>query len=68
MEHNWPVVRLDGILAAGDVKKVYLNHFVRVVERNTHTHIPAGQVSNSVAVAGTELLLSTGGKKRTETH
>lgn len=49
-------------------KKVYLNHLVCVVDRNTHTHIPAGQVSNSVAAAETELLLSTGGRNRTETH
>lgn len=68
VEHNWPVVCLNGVLAAGDVKKVYLNHSVCVVQRSTHAHIPAGQVSNSVAAAGTELLLSTGGRNRTETH
>lgn len=68
VEHNRPVVRLIGILAAGDVKKVYLHHLVCVVQRKTHTHIPAGQVSNSVAAAGTEILLSIGGRNRTETH
>lgn len=68
VEHNWPVVCLNGILAAGNVKKVYLNHFVCVVERKTHTHIPAEQVSNSVAAAGTGTLLSIGGRNSTETH
>lgn len=38
VEHNCPVVCLNGILAAGNAKKVYLNHFVCVVERKTHTH------------------------------
>lgn len=69
VEHNWPVVCLNGILAQGDVKRFILTNLcVCSKDTHTHTHIPAGQVSNSVAAAGTEILLSTGGRNCTETH
>lgn len=56
---------LKWLFGPGLREKVYLNHFMCVCV--CEGYIPAGQLSNSVAAQGTEILLSTGGGKMHKT-
>lgn len=51
VEHNWPVVCLNGILAQGDVKRFILTNLC-VCSEDTHTHTHSSRTSQQQCCGG----------------